>query len=364
MSPSPRHRAGPVRVGVAACLVTMALLTAVGGGTASGRAFVPQYGFNSYAPDECQSASVWAADAKGQFTALKGLGANSIALAFPIYQSSLRSNTVFAKRTCAPNIYETPSTSRLAVPITTAHNMHLRVMLRPLLDETVLKQQGGWRGGIRPTNVRLWFRSYQTVLTPYLHMAQNMHVEYFAISTELDSLATRSNWTALINFAHRIYRGQLIFTINWTQTSVGKVTKPGTAPGMDAYQIAALPNSATPAQLLTSWNNALTSVDTVPFPLSSASIDEVAILAQDGAYSEPWAWSLPASTHPFDPSIQANWYSMVCSFVKTHNMRGVYFWGVFYQNGANAVLTTPNSNYTQEIQPASAAVIKSCYTGT
>ena len=44
-------------------------------------------------------------------------------------------------------------------------------------------------------------------------------------------------------------------------------------------------------------------------------------------------------------------------------MRGIYFWGVWYADGANAVLTTPDPSLAQEIQPASAAVIKHCYTG-
>ena len=96
---------------------------------------------------------------------------------------------------------------------------------------------------------------------------------------------------------------------------------------------------------------------------SSASIDEIAIVAQDGAYPTPWVYSLPLATNPFDQTIQANWYSMACSFFKTHNMRGIYFWGIWYANGANAVLTAPGPGLTQEIQPESAAVIKECYTG-
>ena len=48
---------------------------------------------------------------------------------------------------------------------------------------------------------------------------------------------------------------------------------------------------------------------------------------------------------------------MACSFFKTHNMRGIYFWGIWYYNGADAALTTPGPGLTQEIQPESVAVI-------
>jgi hypothetical protein len=40
------------------------------------------------------------------------------------------------------------------------------------------------------------------------------------------------------------------------------------------------------------------------------------------------------------------------------------FWGIWYPDGANALPQTPSPGLAQEIQPASAAVIQSCVTGT
>ena len=45
-------------------------------------------------------------------------------------------------------------------------------------------------------------------------------------------------------------------------------------------------------------------------------------------------------------------------------MPGIYFWGIWYAAGADALLPTPSPGLAQEIQPASAAVIKHCYTGS
>ena len=132
---------------------------------------------------------------------------------------------------------------------------------------------------------------------------------------------------------------------------------------MDAYEGVVAPITATPAQLLAQWNHELKTVDRCRSLFSAASIDEVAIPAQDGAYLTPWVSSLPLATNPFDQSIQVNWYTMACNFFKTHHMRGIYYWGVFYDNGADAVLTTPGPGLTQEIQPESAAAIKACFTG-
>jgi hypothetical protein len=319
-----------------------------------------QLGFNSYVQDLCQSDAEWASDATGQFTELKSLGANAIALAFSIYMPGVYSNTVSAQRTCG-SIYQTPSPARLAVAINAAHALGLTVFLRPLVEETTLvKTPGGWRGMIRPTNVKLWFNSYLATITPYLKLAQQLKVEYFAISTELDSLSKKPEWPSVIKAAKKYYKGPLVFTVPWHP---GQVAHAGTSPGFDAYEGINATNNATPAQLLAIWNHDLKTSDRLPFPISTASMDEVAIPAQDGAYTTPWVYSLPLNTNPFNQSIQANWYSMACSFFKEHNLRGIYYWGVWYANGAQAVLTTPGPTLTQEIQPESVTVIKECYTG-
>ncbi len=346
-------------IGVGALVAATSSFPATGADAAPKAGPLRQLGFNSYVQDLCQSNATWASDASGQFAELKALGANSIALAFPFYMSSLSSNSVFVSRKCGTN-FQTPSPARLAVAINEAHALHLRVFLRPLLNETVLVAEHGWRGVIRPKNVHAWFKSYLALMTPYLKLAQRDKVNWFAISTELDSMATKPEWTSVLASAKRYYKGPLIFADTWRP---GVVTHNSTSPGLDAYQGAALPDTATPSELLAAWNYSLDVGDPLPFPLSAAVIDEVAILAQDGAYPTPWDWSLPSQTYPFNQDIQANWYSMVCTFFKTHEMQGLYFWGVWYADGANALPQTPSPGLAQEIQPASAAVIKACYTG-
>jgi hypothetical protein len=345
---------------IAALTVAMWSLSSDGAVASAKTTVRPQLGFNSYVQDLCQTPSVWASDAVGQFTELQSLGANSIALAFPIYMSQITSSSVFARRACG-TIYQSPSPARLAVVINEAHALHLRVFLRPMVDELTLeKTQGGWEGKIRPAHVAAWFSSYLNALVPYLKLAQSLKVEYVSIASELDSLAKQPKWASVITSAKRYYKGTLIFTVPWHP---GQIAHAGTQPGLDAYQGIPDPASATPAQLLAGWNYAIAKSDRVPFALTKVAIDEVAIPAQDGAYPTPWVSSLPLATNPFDEKIQANWYSMACSFFKTHHLLGIYYWGVFYDNGAAAVLTTPNEGYPQEIQPQSAAVIKECYTG-
>jgi hypothetical protein len=356
-----RARHAFAAIGVVASVAIGSSFPTVGASATPKASSSQQLGFDTYVQDLCQTSAVWASDASGQFAELKSLGANSIALAFPLYMPTINSNSVFARRACG-TIYQTPSPARLGVAITEAHALGLHVLLRPMVDELTLRETpGGWQGKIRPQNVGKWFQSYLNALVPYLKLAQGLKVEHVSVASELDSLSKKPNWPSVIKAAKRYYKGQLAFTVPWHP---GQVNHPGTAPGLDAYQGIPAPDTATPAQLLTSWNYAVAVSDRLPFPLSTVTIDEVAIPAQDGAYPTPWVSSLPLATNPFNQSIQANWYAMACTFFKTHHMQGIYYWGVFYDNGAAAVLTEPGPGLTQEIQPESVAVIKECYTGT
>ena len=362
MSPRSRPRAVTTWLGAVALAAAGAAFSAAAPARRPSRPRRRRPGFNSYVQDLCQGSATWASDAEA---------------------SSPRSRR--AAPTRGPRLPVLHGVAHLQQRVRTAH---LRDGLRDALDlPTRRRDRRGARTapeGVPPAAARrdhperegrlarrhpplerrgLVQELHLAVLTPYLKLAQQEKVEYFAISTELDSLSKKSNWSSIISTAKRYYKGSLTFTVTWTFGATGKVTHAGTTPGMDTYQAINLPTTATPANLLSAWNTAVSGYNKVPFALSSATIDEVAILAQDGAYHTPYAWSLPPATNPFDQSIQANWYSMACSFFRTHDMRGIYFWGVWYADGANAVLTTPDPSLAQEIQPASAAVIKHCYTG-
>ncbi|MGD0343898.1 MAG: hypothetical protein ABSB55_02900 [Acidimicrobiales bacterium] len=362
-----------VRRGMAAVVIvfsTTLLATASGASfrasAALSSATTTQFGMNTFVPYNCESNSSWSQLATTQFQAFKGLGANAVALAFPLYTDSLTSNAFYAKNVCNTQ-YQSPTPTELATLVHIAHAMGLQVFVRPLLYETNLQAEkpGAWRGIIDPTNTDLWFRNYWTTMLPYLQMAQSNHVEHFAISTELQSMAAKPNWKALIAKARHVYSGDLVYTANWAPGENDEIHWGGTSVGLDLYSgVQGLSSTATPAQVVAGWNHELTTKN--PFPLiSSATISETGILPQDGAYSQPYSWSLPLAQYPFNQSIQANWFTAVCRFFTSHKMGGVYFWGsaIYEQNGA--LLRTPSMSAStiSEIQPLAQQAIKVCFTG-
>lgn len=364
-----------VRRGMAAVIIvfsTTLLATAPGtsfrASAALSSATTTQFGMNTFVPYNCESSSWWSQLATTQFQAFKGLGANAVALAFPLYTDSLTSNAFYAKDVCNTQ-YQSPPPAELATLVDIAHAMGLKVFVRPFLYETNLRAEkpGSWRGIIDPTNTNLWFRHYWTTMLPYLQMAQANRVEHFAISTELQSMAAKPNWTALIAKTRHVYTGDLVFTTNSSPggNDNDEIHWGGTSVGLDFYSgVPRLSSTATPAQIVAGWNHELATTN--PFPLiSSATIDETSILPQDGTYSQPYSWSLPLAKYPFNQSIQANWFTAVCKFFTSHKMGGVYFWGSVIYEQHGALLRTPSmsAGTISEIQPLAQQAIRVCFTG-
>jgi hypothetical protein len=324
-----------------------------------------QYGINTYVTYNCQSENYFDQWAATQIAQYKSLGANTIALAFPLYTSSITSNRVAPRLVCGGNrYYQSPTPGLLASIVQLAHGAGLQVFLRPLIDQESLFRKTGkqWRGVLKPTNPSEWFRNYFAAVQPYLVMAQSSHVEHFALETELDSLADAPNWTSLIASSKAIYHGDLVFNYSW-RSSTKKAWRAYTSLGIDAYPVLSdVAASQTPEQLLGQWNHLLhTDPEYVVPLLSRVTIDEVGIPAQVGAYGEPFAGSLPMATHPFNQSIQLRWFTAACAFMKQHAMRGIYFYGPWMGTHDGNMLTSPSPARPSDIQPGSRAAIRRCF---
>jgi len=326
-----------------------------------------QFGINTYVTySDCSNPGATAGlvrTAQTQMAAFRSLGANAVALAFPIYVDSVTSSTVVSgcATSTAPYKQATPSPDQPAAIADVAHAAGLAVRLRPLIDETNINTTPGiWRGVLQPSDRSAWFRSYSKVIMPYITMAQAHGIEHFTLSSELDSLASDPAWWRIIAKVKQNYSGDLTNTANWG-TTLGQIPKPGTSFGLDAYlglnpTTTGITDSSTVKQLYRAW---LTTEPAGPVPLHDTVIDEVGISSSNGAYKAPYTWRFPESA--FNPTIQANWFAMICKVVKTQRMAGMYFWGPWLYLRDGALLTSTNATYGQDIQPATQAVIRRCF---
>jgi hypothetical protein len=248
-----------------------------------------------------------------------GLGANSVAISFPIYTDGLSPTKVYAKQG------ETPTPSQLGAVIVAAKARDLRVSIRPLIDQKSLskKHTQGWRGELHPKNVQAWFASYDKLLLSYVAVAKKDGANEFVAGTELASLQSKtSEWKHLSKLLHRAGFSKVISYAeswdNWTSVPFKTI-------GIDAYPDVNLGDSATIRQLtnaLTRWFN-----QHLPAQRSRLSVQEIGIPAQDGMYRNPWKWgSQHAACRTLNLAVQAKWFSAACSAVKATRLQGIYYW--------------------------------------
>lgn len=251
------------------------------------------------------------------------LNANSVALTFPFYTYGMTSSTLYTDKV------KTPSPAHIAAFLSAAAASHMRVTLRPLLDEKALLAQNplGWRGIIAPASSTKWFASYQKLLLPYLRVAESGKAATFVIATELNSMEGRPQWAAFVAAASRVYHGELAYDENFDSFEKNDHNLPLPVYGVDAYPRFKLPDSATVTQLTEAWKGWLGTHDAAT--LHRTVLSEVGITATAGAFKLPADWQ--ETTHsPIVPVIQQKWYEAVCNAVTAYKLSGIYWWEVSF----------------------------------
>ena len=307
---------------------------------------LPQLGIDVYwVANARDSDAVVRAKARRIINYAISLGCNSIGLTFLFYTHGSTSDTVYA----SPRT--TPSPSRIAIFLGEAAKSHIRVALRPLLNEDVLVAQNpvAWRGSIEPTGPAAWFRSYQNLLMRYAEVAAAGHAATFVIRTELQSLEGDPGWPALVRAINSVYPGQLLYDENYSEFAAHDTNLPLANFGVDAYPRFQLPDSASVSELARAWRSWLgTHTQAV---LSKAALSEVGIDAVPGSYPDPGAW-LGTTQSPIDQRVQENWYKAVCRASAVEHLGGIYWWEVnFDADPAHPVRVGPD-HVPRQISPA------------
>jgi hypothetical protein len=244
------------------------------------------------------------------------LGANSVAISFPIYTDGIRPTYVYSGS-------DTPSPEQLSIVIAEARARDLRVTVRPIINEAniVAQDPNGWRGSIEPRNIANWFVSYENFLLPYADISNQFGAQEFVAGTELQSLRGYSaQWTQVISTLGTKFFRTISYASNWNEG----VNPAFTTLGVDAYPSINLSDSATTEQLraaLDGWmqQNPSSVRDRL-------TLQEVGIPARSGVYLHPWYWDV--GTGALNQTIQANWFTAMCEAAHDSNVNGIYFWAV------------------------------------
>ncbi|MCW3987892.1 MAG: hypothetical protein NWE87_06205 [Candidatus Bathyarchaeota archaeon] len=112
----------------------------------------------------------------------------------------------------------TPTNESVAHAISQAHNLGLKVMLKPMVDP--LEMEGPhpwpvWRGEIPPSDE--WFASYANFINFFADFAEQNDVELFSVGCELKGTTQENQqWENIISGVRERYSGPLTYAADWS----------------------------------------------------------------------------------------------------------------------------------------------------
>lgn len=190
-------------LGLLICASTLALPKARASGTS-----LPLKGI-SYAAWWSDQYSTPEADAS--LRQLASTGANWISLIVTGHQASATDTTI--------DWYDpsTPADADLVHVMRLAHQLGLRVMLKPHVDLPNERVTGIWRGHIgtgftSEAQWSAWFSSYRAFIEHYARLAQDNAADQFSVGCELLGTTQReSDWRDVVAGVRAIYHGPLVY---------------------------------------------------------------------------------------------------------------------------------------------------------
>ncbi|MDO8604410.1 MAG: hypothetical protein Q7K40_03375 [bacterium] len=276
--------------------------------------------------------------------------ANYVTLVIPLYQSSADSTDIQSG-------WNTPTDESLISAITYAHNLGLRVVLKPHVD----LYSGEWRAYANPTDRNQWFSNYTTYIMNYVDLAAKYNIEDFVIGSELISLSSDSfnstntqNWRNLVAKVRTTYTGKLTYSANWGPTGfTDEKNNIQFWDSLDYIGISAyfnLDGDGSITSLKSLWEN-INNADISPLSQRFGKqivFTEVGYRSVTGSYREPWNYSLNGAS---DEQGQANAYQALFEYWNTQSfMEGVQLWhwmGDPNAGGSGATDYTPQNKLAQ-----------------
>lgn len=276
-------------------------------------------------------------------------GVNSLAIAFPLYQSSRTANDIHI------DPLFTPSSPELQWILLQAHARGFTTLLRPFLDEAALGPLPHWRGDIAPSNPTAWFTAYDSIMVTYAALATQAQVNTLDLGTELHSMESyASAWDSLVNNVRGVYKGDLTYSSNWSTTLSPALASHLAFVAVDAYYPLTAVVKPSQSQLIQAWQ-----AKAIPDLLSRSRaahkplvISEIGIIPFDGVLATPWFWT---SSMAYDPAIQANYYVAACAALKS-SVAGLYWWQVGLTHPQ-----PPHGGFDPLVIPATEQALKECY---
>jgi len=276
---------------------------------------------------------------------LHGLGVDSISLTPFGYQRALDSTEIRVNRS-RPG---TETDSAMIADINYAHSLGMKIMLKPHLwlnsDDWVgdieMKDDDAWRA---------WFASYENFILPYAQFAQDNHIDFLCIGTELKrtTLARPHSWRELIAKIRAVYKGPITYASNWDEFDKVAFWDSLDAVGVNAFSPLTEKSDPSYDDLLKGAQVIRKNVSAVARKTKKPVIfTEVGFRSTTETALHPWSWT---EREPLDLEIQRDCYRAILeTFYDEPWLKGMYWWK---WNSGPSRGGENNTDYTPKGKPA------------
>jgi hypothetical protein len=277
-------------------------------------------------------ASWWAGEyaspeAGASLANLAATGADWVAIIVTGYQDTHTSTGPIRRK--QPR---TPADADLIHAIARAHELGLRVLLKPHVD--LDDDPGHWRGRIgdgftSEAEWQAWFSAYRGFIEHYARLAQDQGVALFSVGTELLGTSHREDdWREVVRGVRRLFDGPLTYAANHGGEEVGIAWWDAVDYiGVDAYY--PLSDSPDPSleELRAAWVDE-GYVETLAGLARTFGrrvlLTELGYRSATGAAEEPWVYE---TARPADPDLQARAYQAALEVLWGRPwLAGIYWW--------------------------------------
>ena len=139
----------------------------------------------------------------------KDLGLTHVALVAQASMSNIHSAIVSLDSPHATSLTTIKQVAELS------RSLGLKVIIFPILWINE-RHEGEWRGTLNPTDLNVWWTSYENWISKLALIAQQCRATHLSIGSELSSLEIHEGrWRALIRRLRASFSGKLMYSANW-----------------------------------------------------------------------------------------------------------------------------------------------------
>ncbi len=254
-------------------------------------------------------------------TNLRATGANWMSLLVSQSQDTITSTS----------IYKTPGTPEdadLIHAIRTAHDLGLKVMLKPHLD--LANDPNHWTGeigqGLTEAQWTDWFASYTKFIGYYAQLAETYGADQYCVGIELSATEKRTDqWRAVVKSVRSLYSGPITYAANGGDETRLAWWDSVDFIGVDAYYPLTNKNNPTIAELKSGWIPRITALGKLASKWNKKILfTEIGYRSLDGANQHPGDYQIGGAV---DLQEQADAYQAAFESVFHQSwFAGMYWW--------------------------------------